>query len=171
MDGLICGDRGNPMRPPRGGRAVAGLQVIVAAVLMLCACGVPSRDNPLDPGNPHPVDVAALLVGTWSRVDAEANEIYAFRADGHVELHAYASRGSWAVNRNAPADSVAVITYSGSYTLSGAYLRLSFSAVAVNGPDDTLPALPATDPTVRISVEEQRLTLHQLDGDRVYTRL
>jgi hypothetical protein len=171
MNPLNCGGHGDRLLQVRGGRSLVGICLTLTAVLVLCACGVPSRDNPLDPGNPHPVDVAALLVGTWSRVDAEANEIYAFRADGHVELHAYAARGSWAVNRNAPADSVAVITYSGSYTLYGRLLRLSFSAVAVNGPDDALPPLPAADPVVKISVEEQRLTLHQLDGDRVYTRL
>ena len=147
--------------------ALAGLLLVAALV----GCGVPARDHALDPANPHPVDIGALLIDTWSRADTEANQIYSFRPDGHVELHAYASRGAWPVDRNAPADSILVISYSGTYTLVGRLLRFSYTSVAVNGPDDPLPALPTVDPVVEITVNDATLTLHERDGDRVYGRM
>jgi hypothetical protein len=151
----------------RGGAVILALLVLSAAL----GCGVPSRDHVLDPANPHPVDMAALLIGTWSRIDAEKNELYTLKADGRVELYDYTAPGGGQVDRNAAYPQTLVITYYGTYTLAGNLLRFSFTGVQTNNPDGTPPALPLTDKVVSIQVTRTTLTLEERDGDRVYTRI
>ncbi|MFA6111561.1 MAG: hypothetical protein WDA75_22610 [Candidatus Latescibacterota bacterium] len=157
-----------PPRSPGRGSAVLLVLLFLAAI---SGCGVPERDHVLDPANPNPVDIAALLVGTWSRVDAEKNEIYTLKADGRVELYDYTAPGGGEVDRNGSYPQTLVITYYGSYALVGNLLRLSFTGGTTNNPDGSLPALPEADKVVSIQVTRTTLTLKERDGDRVYTRI
>lgn len=157
-----------PPRPCIRSSAVLLVFLVLSAVL---GCGVPERDHVLDPANPNPVDIADLLVGTWSRVDAEKNEIYTLKADGRVELHDYSAPGGGEVDRNGSYPQTLVITYYGSYALVGNLLRLSFTGGTTNNPDGSLPALPEADKVVSIQVTRTTLTLKEGDGNRVYTRI
>lgn len=163
--------RPQPASPPRPSARGAAVFLVLLVLFAALGCGVPARDNPVDPANPNPVDYAGLLIGTWSRVDAEKNEIYTLKTDGRVELYNYSAPGGGEVDRNAAYPQTLVITYYGSYTLAGNLLRLSFTGVQTNNPDGSLPALPSTDKVVSIQVTRTTLTLEERDGDRVYTRI
>ena len=150
-----------------GGRLVA---VLVAATLVVGveSCGVPERDNRLEPFNANAA-AADLLVGTWSRADAEANEVYTFRADGRVELVSYASPGGGAVDRNAA--STVLITYGGIYVLRGNLLRLTLTTAQTTEPGGIPPALPPDDRVVVIEVGARQLSMSGSDGRHDYVRM
>lgn len=138
---------------------------------LLLGCGVPERDNPLDPASGRGGDIAELLIGTWNRADAEKNEVYVFKRNGGFELHSYSAPGGGEVDRNAPYPQTLRITYFGTYALVGNLLRLSFSGVQTNQPGGVLPALPPADKVVTIAVARDTLIFREPDGDRLYTRL
>jgi len=144
---------------------------IIVLGTTLIGCGEVKRDNPFDPGSGQEIDLGQLLIGTWSRDDAEANEIYVFKGDGRVELRSYSAPGGGEVDRQASYPQTLEARFSGTYTLAGNLLRISFSNVTINDPDGVPPALPLTDRVVEISVQDNTLILHERDGNRAYTRV
>ena len=144
---------------------------------LLLGCGVPERDNPLDPESGQEVDSAELLIGTWSRVDAEKNEVYTFKPNGACELRDYSPGPESAaadlseVDRNAPFPQTLEIVFSGNYLLRGNLLSLSFTSVATNDPGGSQPSLPPQDKLVPLVVGGDQLILEERDGDRLYTRI
>ena len=135
----------------------------------LAACGEFDRDNPFDPIVSGGVDLRDLLVGTWSRVDAEKNELYFFTGDGRVELRDYSSTEEGAIDRNASFPPTRVRSFSGSYSLVGSVLQITFTIAQSSDPDERL-SLPTSDKVVEISISGTRLILKERDGDRQYTR-
>ena len=145
---------------------------IAAALLFLLAgCGNFERSNPFDPAGGRPVEIGDLLIGTWSREDSEKNEVYTFKRDGRVELRDYSSPGGGEVDRDAPFPQTLVVVYSGTYTLIGNLLRISFTDVQINDPEGLPPSLPPSDKVVEIEVTADRLVMREWDGDRIYTRM
>lgn len=138
--------------------------------LALAACGEFDRDNPVDPVVSGGVDLRGLLVGTWSRADAEKNEVYFFTGDGRVELRDYTSTESGAIDRNASFPPTRVRSFSGSYSLVGNLLRITFTLAQSTDPGEFL-SVPSSDKIVEISIAGTRLVLKERDGDRQYTRL
>ena len=138
--------------------------------LWLAACGEFDRDNPVDPIVSGGVDLRELLVGTWSREDTEKNELYFFTGDGRVELRDYTSTAEGAIDRNASFPPTRVRSFSGSYSLVGNVLRITFTLASSSDPDERL-SLPSSDKVVEISISGTRLVLKERDGDRQYTRM
>lgn len=102
--------------------------------LWLTACGEFDRDNPVDPVVSGGVDLRELLVGTWSRADTEKNEVYFFTGDGRVELRDYTSTGEGAIDRNASFPPTRVRSFTGSYSLVGNVLRITFTLAQSSDP-------------------------------------
>ncbi len=148
---------------------MAKLLVGLVLGLYLAACGNFERDNPYDPKGGGITDFTALLVGTWSRVDAEKNQVYTFKEDGRVELRDYTSAGGGAIDRNASYPQTLVLSFTGTYILVGDLLRINFTAVQTNNPAGQAPSL--RDKQVNIRIRGNALTLAELDGDRLYTRI
>lgn len=148
---------------------------IAIALLILAGCGSFERSNPCDSANPasgEECNPTELLIGTWSREDAEKNEVYTFKRDGSVELSDYSSPDGGAVDRNASFPQTLVIRYIGTYSLVGGnLLRISFAEVQINDPEEVPPSLPPTDKVVEVVIERDALILKERDGDRVYTRI
>ena len=127
------------------------------------------RSNPYDPQGGNITDLRSLLVGTWSRADAEKNQIYTFKVDGCAELRDYSAPDGGAVDRAGVYPQTLVISFTGTYTLVGDLLRLTFTGVQTNDPGGEAPLL--LDKVVNIRIANDELTLEELDGDRVYARI
>lgn len=151
----------------------ARILLLSAGLLLvgLSACGDLGRSNPYDPGSGVEVNTDELLIGTWTREAAGENRIYVFKRDGRVELFDYSSPSGGTVDRDAGYPLTLVISYSGTYTLNGNLLRLSFTGVQTSDPSGVPPSLPSTDRVVSILVDATALTLAERDGNRTYTRL
>jgi hypothetical protein len=108
-------------------------------------------------------------VGTWSRADAESNQVYTFKEDGRVELRDYTSPNGGAIDRNASFPQVLVLSFTGTYILVGDILRINFTAVQTNDPAGQTPSL--RDKQVNIRISGNTLTMEERDGDRLYTRI
>ena len=147
---------------------------IAIALLLLAGCGNFERGNPCDSANPasgQECNPAELLIGTWSREDAEKNEVYTFKSKNSVELSNYSSPDGGEVDRNASYPQTLVLRYTGIYSLLGNLLRISFAASDTNEPGGLKPSLPSADKVVEIVVERDELILKERDGDRIYTRI
>ena len=53
----------------------------------------------------------------------------------------------------------------------GNLLRISYTRVQINDPEDQPPLLPPSDKVVSIVVSSDQLILEERDGDRIYERL
>ena len=148
-----------------------GLPFAAALVMSLVACGGPVRDNPLDPRVSRTIDLQEALVGSWGRDDAEKNEVYTFKVGGRVELRDFSSASGGAVDRNASFPQTLVITFAGTYELTGSVLRLSFTQAESNDPAGRVPSLPGGDRQVVVGIRHDVLTIQEADGVRQYTRL
>ncbi|MEW6751537.1 MAG: hypothetical protein AB1505_11260 [Candidatus Latescibacterota bacterium] len=149
---------------------LAAAAALVLLGLWAAGCGVPERDNPLDPINANAA-AAELLIGTWSRQDAEANEVYTFKAEGRVELLCYSAPGGGVVDRGAPFPQTLQISYAGTYVLRGNLLRITLTTAQTNEPGGIPPTLPPDDRVVVIEVGARQLAFVERDGRRVYTRM
>jgi hypothetical protein len=139
---------------------------------MLCccllACGNFERTHPYDPRGGGVTDLTALLVGTWSRDDAEKNQVYTFKEDGRVELRDYSAPAGGVVDRNGSFPQTLVLSFAGTYYLVGNQLRINFTSVQSNDPAGQLPSL--RDKLVNIKIAGNVLTMEERDGDREYKR-
>jgi len=142
-----------------------------ALCFCLTACGNFERKNPYDPQGGGITDFGALLVGTWSRIDAEKNQVYTFKEedDGRVELRDYSAPDGGIVDRNASYPQTLVLSFTGTYVLVGDILRINFTAVQTNDPAGQTPSLG--NKQVNIRINGNTLTLVELDGDRLYVRI
>ncbi|MFH1571781.1 MAG: hypothetical protein ABIL09_27575, partial [Gemmatimonadota bacterium] len=86
---------------------------------LVAACSDLARDNPVDPRVNGGLTLRQQLVGTWSRDEAQANELFTFKSDGRVELKSYSSPSGGAVDRNATFPQTRVRIYEGTFTLVG----------------------------------------------------
>ncbi|MFT5089734.1 MAG: hypothetical protein ACI8PG_004107 [Planctomycetota bacterium] len=141
--------------------------------LLLCfylvACGNFDRENPYDPKGGGITDFRALLLGTWSREDAEKNQVYTFKEDGRVELRDYASPDGGAIDRNASYPQALVLSFTGTYRLVGDLLSINFTGVQTNDPTGQTPSVG--NKQVNIRINGNTLTLVELDGARLYVRI
>jgi hypothetical protein len=143
------------------------LALALAAVAGM-ACGELERDNPLDPDNGGSA-LGEELIGSWSREEVLANELYTFRRDGRVELNSFSTPGGAEVDRNAPFPSTRVRTYAGTYRLVGSQLEITFSEAISNDPGENL-SVPATRKLVTITISRNTLTFDEPGGKVFYTR-
>ncbi len=144
-------------------------QLIMVFLPLLVACGDFKRANPYDPQGGGITDLRSLLVGTWSRDDAEKNQIYTFKEDGRAELRDYTAPDGGAVDRNGVYPQTLEIRFSGTYVLVGDLLRITFTNVQTNDPGGDTPLL--LDKVVNIRIQNDQLTMEERDGERVYGRI
>jgi len=152
-------------------RSLIGKMAIAVLVVASSGCGEFERSNPFDPASGQEINTGELLIGSWSREDAEKNEVYTFKRNGSIELRDYSAPGGGEVDRNASFPQTLVISYSGTYTVVGNLLRISYTQAQVLDPGGQPPPLPPTDKVVSIMLGFDQLTLEERDGDRVYERL
>ena len=147
----------------------------IAAVLVALAlggCGDLKRDNPLDPKAEIFIgDLSTALVGLWSLENDVENQVYEFKADGRVELLDFSSPGGGDVDRNASHPQTLVIRFSGTYTLGGNLLRISFTNGISNDPGSDPPSLPPAGKVNEISITRNTLNMKDSTGERKYTRI
>lgn len=148
-----------------------GKMAMAVLVVVASGCGEFERSNPLDPASGQDVNTGELLIGSWSREDAEKNEVYTFKRNGSIELRDYSAPDGGAVDRNASFPQTLVIKYSGTYNVVGNLLRISYTQVQVSDPGGLPPPLPPADKVVSIVVGFDQLVLEERDGDRIYERL
>jgi len=150
---------------------IGKMAMAVLVVVALVGCGEFERSNRFDPASGQVVNFDDLLIGSWSREDAEKNEVYIFKSNGSVELRDYSAPDGGEVDRNASFPQTLEIRYSGTYILVGNLLKISYTRVQINDPEDQPPLLPPSDKVVSIVVSSDQLILEERDGDRIYERL
>lgn len=145
--------------------------VLMALTLAVTSCGDLSRNNPVDSVVSGGQTLLDQLLGLWSRIEGDKNEIYTFTADGRVELRDFTSPSGGTVDRNATFPTTRVRIFTGTYTLVGNLLTMFFTQAQSNDPDDVV-RVPSTQKVVEISIRRDTLTFHESDGnDRFYTSL
>ena len=138
---------------------------------MLAGCGDLERDNPVDPQSPDFIgDLGEVLVGEWSLETSAKNQVYIFKIDNSVQLYDYSSPSGGLVDRNASHPQMLLIRYSGTYSLFGNRLRISFTEALSNKPGAPSPSLPPSDLIAEISIRGRTLTMKDSSGERAYTR-
>lgn len=144
-------------------------KLLILLLPCLIACGDVKRTNPYDPQGGGITDLRSLLVGTWSRADAERNQVYRFKEDGRAELSDYTAPEGGVVDRNGAYPQTLVFSFSGTYALVGDLLRITFTDVQTNDPGGGTPLL--RDKVVNIRIQSDELTMEEADGDRIYDRI
>mgnify|MGYP001338399866 CR=1 FL=1 len=145
--------------------------VIGLLSLLLLFCGDLARNNLLDPAVPGFVPLKDLLVGTWSLDNGRENQVYFFEGDGRVELRDYSSPTGGAIDRNASYPQTLVIGFTGTYTLTGNVLRLSFTDSFWNNTNGQPPRPPTDSKLVEVQIQGRILSLKDIDGERPSTRI
>ena len=143
---------------------------LAVGLLWMSGCGDLKRENPLDPGVNGGVTLREQLVGSWSRDEAAANEIFIFKVDGSVERRSYSSPAGGAVDRNQSFPTTRVRIFAGTYTLVGNLMTLFYTRAQSNDPADNLQ-LPSGDTVVEIAIQRSTLTMTLTDGKLFYARL
>jgi len=143
---------------------------LMALTLAATSCGDLNRDNPVDPVVSGGQTLLDQLLGSWSRIEDDQNEIYTFTADGRVELRDFSSPSVGTVDRNATYPTTRVRIFTGTYTLVGNLLTMFFTQAQSNDPDDVV-RVPSSQKVVEISIRRNTLTFHESDGNRLYTSL
>jgi len=142
---------------------------MVLAAVAGFACGGLERDNPMDPRVNGGNTLGDQLIGSWSRAEAQANELYTFKIDGGAELRSFSAPGGEEVDRNAPFPTTRVRWYVGIYKLVGNQLQISFTQASSNDPGESITT-PATRKLVTITVSRNTLTFTEAGGKVYYTR-
>jgi len=143
---------------------LAALAVAIAAM----ACGELERDNPMDPAVNGGLTLRDQLIGSWSRIEMLANEVYTFKVDGRAQLQSYSSPSGGEIDRNAAFPATRVRVYEGTFSLVGNQLEISFTKASSNDPDDQVSP-PATRKQVTISISRNTLTFDEPGGKVHYT--
>ena len=150
-------------------RPIAAL-LQVAVMLAAAACGDLARDNPVDPAVNGGLTLRDQLLGSWSRDDAEKNEVYTFKVDGRVELRDYTSPSGGAVDRNATFPTTRVRVFQGTFRLVGNLLTVFFTQAQSNDPADPVQ-VPAFEKVLEIGIRRNTLTFTESDGKRFYNKM
>jgi hypothetical protein len=143
-------------------------KIIILLSPLLVACGNFERTSK-DPLGGGITDLSLVLVGTWSRDDAEKNQIYVFKEDGRAELRDYTATDGGAVDRNGAYPQTLVFSFTGTYQIVGDLMRITFTDVQTNKPGGEKPLF--RDKVVNIEIAGDELTMKEADGDRVYARI
>jgi hypothetical protein len=140
--------------------------------LLFAGCGSLERDNPLDPKASIFIgDLETAIIGFWSLENEEENQVYNFKSDGSVDLSDYSNPGGGEVDRNATYPQTLLIRFSGTYTLGGTLLRISFSESLTNTTEVEPPPVPSDARIVEIIPQGRNvLTFKDNAGERSYTR-
>ncbi len=154
----------------RRNRLMAFSTFLLALILGANACGDLTRDNPVDPVVNGGQTLRDQLLGAWSRIDDEKNEIYSFTTDGRIELRDFSSPTGGTVDRNATYPQTRVRVFAGTYTLVGNLLTIFFTQAQSNDPDDATK-VPSAQKIVEIGIRRATLTFVESDGTRFYTSL
>ena len=142
---------------------------ITLLFLQLFACGSVDRKNPNDPYNTNIAGLSNALIGTWSRDDADGNQVYIFKTDGRVVLRDYSGSDGGVIDRDAVFPVTLVYSFSGTYQLDGNLLHIDFAAVYSNNPNAQMPTLRSK--TVNVRIVDDKLTLiDQIDGEMIFRR-
>ena len=144
-------------------------KIIILLSPFLVACGNFERTGQHDPLGGGITDLKLLLVGTWSRDDAEKSQIYVFKEDGRAELRDYTAPDGGAVDRNGAYPQTLVFSFTGTYQIVGDLMRITFTDVQTNEPGGEKPLF--RDKVVNIEIVGDELTMKEADGDRVYARI
>ena len=102
------------------------------------------------------------MIGSWGRNDQERNEVFNFKVDGGFELLDYTCYNSPPGDKVAYDALVPCYTFSGTYTLSGDQLSLSYQSVSAKQDQESV-SLPRTDQVARISIKNKTLSLMRTD--------
>jgi len=138
-------------------------------LLQIFACGSFDRKNPNDPYNTNIAGLSNALIGTWSRDDADGNQVYIFKTDGSVVLRDYSGLDGGIIDRDAVFPVTLVYSFSGTYQLNGNLLHIDFAAVYSNDPNAQMPTLRSK--TVNVRIVDDKLTLiDQIDGEMIFRR-
>lgn len=133
------------------------------------ACGELERDNPMDPSVSGGLTLRGQLIGTWSREEAQANELYTFKVDGRAELKSYSSPSGGEVDRNAAFPATRVRVYEGTFRLVANQLDIFFTKASSNDPSDSVSP-PADRRNLLITISRNTLTFDEAGGKVFYTR-
>jgi len=147
-------------------RTLEAWAILALSLLWFAGCGNVKRENPLD----GDVTLRDQLIGSWSRDELPANEIYLFRVDGSVELKSYSSPSGGTVDRNQSFPTTRVRVFAGTYTLVGNLLTLFYTRAQSNDPADEVQ-VPSGNTTVEIAIQRSTLTMTLTDGKVFYARL
>ena len=151
-------------------RTLQAWAILALSLLWFAGCGNVKRENPLDPSVGGGVTLRDQLIGSWSRDELSANEIYLFRVDGSVELKSYSSPSGGTVDRNQSFPTTRVRVFAGTYTLVGNLLTLIYTRAQSNDPADEVQ-VPLGNTTVEIAIQRSTLTMTLTDGKVFYARL
>ena len=144
---------------------------IILVGLALAGCGDLERDNSLDPRSTDFIgDLGEALVGEWSLETLAMNQVYTFKIDNTVQLYDYSSPSGGPVDRSASYPDMLLIRFSGTYSVVGNFLRISFTEALSNEPGAASPSLPPSDLRAEISIRGNTLTMKDSSGERIYTR-
>ena len=117
---------------------------IVLVGMLLAGCGDLKRDNPLDPNaDNHIGDLQDAIIGRWSLENEQENRVYHFAPNGNVSLTDYSNPGGGEVDRNGTYPQTLVRRFSGTYTLVGTLLNISFTDSFTNTTDVESPTVPS----------------------------
>ena len=147
-------------------RTLQAWAILAMSLLWFAGCGNVKRENPADGGE----TLRDQLIGSWSRDELSANEIYLFRVDGSVELKSYSSPSGGTVDRNQSFPTTRVRVFAGTYTLVGNLLTLFYTRAQSNDPADEVQ-VPSGNTTVEIAIQRSTLTMTLTDGKVFYARL
>ena len=112
--------------------------------MLFAGCGDLERDNQFDPKADNRIgDLQDAIIGRWSLENEQENRVYHFAPNGNVSLTDYSNPGGGEVDRNGTYPQTLVIRFSGTYTLVGTLLNISFTDSFTNTTDVESPTVPS----------------------------
>ena len=112
--------------------------------MLFAGCGDLERDNPLDPNaDNHIGPLKDAIIGIWSVDNEQENQVYQFSLNGSVNLTDYSNPEGGEVDRNGTYPQTLVIRFSGTYTLGGTLLNVSFTESFTNTTEVESPPVPS----------------------------
>ena len=146
--------------------------MLLALALALAGCSTFDRDNPLDPKSGEFVgDLETALVGTWSMETGSENQVYVFKSDGSVDLVDYSSPSGGDVDRKASYPDTRISRFSGTYTLGGNLMRITFTSSLTNEPGAEDPTLPPSGKVSEVRITRTSLILIDSTGERTFIKI
>ena len=146
--------------------------ILLALAIASIGCGSFDRDNPLDPESGDYVgDLETAIVGTWSMESGAENQVYVFKSDGSVDLVDYSSPTGGAIDRTASFPETRVSRFSGTYTLGGNLLRITFTSSLTNEPGAEDPTLPPAGKVSEVRITRNSLILTDATGERTFAKI
>ena len=137
--------------------------------MLFAGCGDLERDNPMDPNAPNHIGpLKDAIIGLWSLENEQENRVYQFSLNGSVSLTDYSNPGGGEVDRNGIYPQTLVIRFSGTYTLVGTLLNISFTESFTNTTEVESPPVPS-EPLIFEIIPRDSNTLEFKDTAGVHT--